>query len=78
MLKKKEGPMKHNMGKTDRMIRSTIGVGILYAFITGAMGGPIAVILGLFAVMLIAMALSGYCPLYSFVGIKTCNCEEHD
>lgn len=70
--------MKHNMGKTDRMIRSTVGAGIIYAFIMGAMGGAIAVILGLFAVMLVATAVFGYCPPYSWLGINTCKCEEHD
>ena len=70
--------MKHNMGKTDRVIRTTVAAGIIYAFITGAMGGPIAVILGLFALMLIGTAVFGYCPPYSWLGIKTCKCEEHD
>jgi len=70
--------MKHNMGKVDRLIRSTIAVGIIYALITGAMGGPIAVILGLLALALLATAIFGYCPPYSWLGIKTCKCEEHD
>jgi len=70
--------MKHNMGKTDRVIRSTIAAGIVYAYITGAMGGPIAAILGLVAFMLIVTSVYGYCPPYSWLGIKTCKCEEHD
>ena len=70
--------MKHNMGKTDRVIRTTVAAGIIYAYISGAMGGPLAVILGLFAVMLIATAVFGYCPPYRWLGIKTCKCEEHD
>jgi hypothetical protein len=70
--------MKHNMGKTDRVIRTTVAAGIVYAFFTGAMGGPIAVILGLVAVMLLVTSFTGHCPLYGFMGIKTCKCEEHD
>lgn len=70
--------MKHNMGKTDRVIRTTLAAGIVYAFITGAVGGPIAVILGLVAVMLVVTSVTGYCPPYSWLGIKTCKCEEHD
>lgn len=70
--------MKHNMGKTDRIVRSTIAACFVYAIIVGAVGGPLAWILGLFAVMLGATAIFGYCPPYSWLGIKTCKCEEHD
>jgi hypothetical protein len=70
--------MKHNMGKTDRVVRTTIAAGIIYAFITGSVGGPIAAILGLVALMLIVTSVYGYCPPYSWLGIKTCKCEEHD
>ena len=70
--------MKHNMGKTDRLIRSTVGVGLLYAIVTKSVGGPLAVILGLFAVMLIGTSIFAYCPPYSWLGIKTCKCEEHE
>jgi hypothetical protein len=70
--------MKHNIGKMDRMIRSTVGMGIIYAFIRGAMGGPIAVILGLFAVMLIATAVFGYCPPYKWLGINTNKSKKQD
>lgn len=70
--------MKHNMGKMDRIIRSTVAACIVYAIVTKAVGGAIAVILGLFAVMLGATAVFGYCPPYSWLGIKTCRCEEHE
>ena len=69
--------MKHNMGKTDRIIRTTIAAGIAYAIITGAVGGPIAWILGLIALMLVTTSFFGYCPPYALLGIKTCRCEEH-
>ena len=70
--------MKHNMGKMDRVVRAAIAAGIVYAFITGVVGGFIAVILGLFAVLLVVTAFTGYCPPYGWLGIKTCKCEEHD
>ena len=70
--------MKHNMGKTDRVIRTTIAAVFAYAIITRAVGGPIAVILGLIAVMLVVTSVTGYCPPYSWLGLKTCSCEEHD
>ena len=74
----KGGFMKHNMGKTDRVVRTTIAAGIVYTFFTGAMGGPIVVSLGLVAVMLVVTSVTGYCPPYGWLGIKTCKCEEHD
>lgn len=70
--------MKHNMGKTDRVVRSIVGVGLLYAIFTKAVGGLLAFVLGLFAVLLLGTAAFGYCPPYGWLGIKTCKCEEHD
>jgi len=70
--------MKHNMGKADRVIRSIVGLGLLYAIFSKALSGLLAVILGLFAVVLLATATFGYCPPYGWLGIKTCKCEEHD
>ncbi|MGD8353669.1 MAG: DUF2892 domain-containing protein [Pseudomonadota bacterium] len=69
--------MKHNMGKTDRIIRCTLAAFFVYAIITGAVGGPIAVILGILAVALGLTAVFAYCPPYAWLGIKTCKCEEH-
>ena len=70
--------MKHNMGKTDRIIRSTVAVGLVYAIFVKAVGGVIAVVLGLIAVMMLVTSITGYCPPYTLLGIKTCKCEEHD
>ena len=69
--------MKHNMGKTDRIIRCTVAAIFVYAIITKSVGGPIAVVLGVLAVMLGATAVFGYCPPYSMLGISTCKCDEH-
>jgi hypothetical protein len=70
--------MKHNMGKTDRIVRSTIAAIFVYAIITKSVGGPLVWILGLLAVMLAGTAVFGYCPPYAWLGIKTCKCEEHE
>ena len=70
--------MKHNMGITDRFIRSTVAIGLVYAIFLKSVEGVTAVVLGIVAVMLLVTSLTGYCPPYSFLGIKTCKCEEHD
>ena len=69
--------MKHNMGKTDRIIRTTIAAGIAYALITRAVGGPLAWILGIVGVMLVVTAVTGHCLPYTWLGINTCKCGEH-
>ena len=70
--------MKHNMGKTDRVIRFTVAIGLVYAIFSKAVSGVMVVVLGLFALLLLLTSIFGYCPPYSFLGIKTCKCEEHD
>ncbi len=70
--------MKHNMGKADRIVRSMVGIGLVYAIFSKTVDGTIAVVSGLVAVMMLVTAITGYCPPYGFLGIKTCKCEEHD
>lgn len=70
--------MKHNMGKTDRIIRFIVAAIFIYAIISRSVGGAIAVILGILAVLLVVTAVFGYCPPYALLGVKTCRCEDHD
>ena len=69
--------MKHNMGTADRLIRGVVGLVLGYLVISGTVGGILAVILGVLAVMMLGTAAIGYCPPYQMLGIKTCRCEEH-
>ncbi|ABG30467.1 DUF2892 domain-containing protein [Roseobacter denitrificans] len=68
--------MTSNVGTIDRILRAALGVGLLYlAFFSGlpAFDGALlkygAAIVG--AVMLI-VAATRMCPIYSILGIKTC------
>lgn len=59
-----------NVGKIDRLIRAVFGVlfilaGLLYFALPGNL---ISIFVGL---VLIATALSGFCSVYSVLGIKT-------
>ncbi|UCG38349.1 MAG: DUF2892 domain-containing protein [bacterium] len=69
--------MKHNMGRVDRTLRALAAVVLAYLVLSGSVGGALAVVLGVLAVMLLGTSLLGYCPPYALLGISTCKCEEH-
>lgn len=69
--------MARNVGATDGKVR--IGVGaiagiISLAVLAGALSLPplTAPVLGLAAVILIGTGVTGFCPLYSVLGMDTC------
>ena len=68
--------MTTNVGSLDRTLRAALGLGLLYlAFFSGlpAFEGPVlkygATVVG---VVMIVVAISRVCPIYSIFGIKTC------
>ena len=63
--------MKKNMGNADRMIRVLAAVAIAILYFTGQVGGTVALILGVLAVILIATSFVSFCPLYLPFGIST-------
>jgi hypothetical protein len=70
-IEKRSKAMKKNMGTTDRVFRGivTIGAVIVSGIIGFSTVGGI-VLLAVAAIMTITAA-SGFCPLYSVLGIKT-------
>ena len=62
--------MDQNIGKTDRIIRSVIGVAVILAgIITQSWWGAIGVIP-------LLTSIAGFCPLYTLLKISTCKtCE---
>jgi uncharacterized membrane protein len=64
--------MKANMGSTDRIIRLFAASLIAVLYFTNVISGTIGIIaLVIAAVFLITSAIS-FCPLYTVLGIKTC------
>jgi hypothetical protein len=62
--------MKKNMGQKDRVVRGFIGVLMLmYAVVFQNM-------VGLVGVIPLLTAVTGYCPLYTVLGIRTFRFEE--
>jgi len=63
--------LKQNMGAVDQIIRiaAAVVIGVLYYL--GLFSGPVALILGIVAVVFIATSLFSFCPLYLPFGIST-------
>jgi hypothetical protein len=58
--------MKHNVGKTDKMIRIFLGIVIIGA------GVYFKSWFGLIGILPLITAAIGYCHLYTLLGISTC------
>ena len=59
--------MRCNVGKTDRTIR------LIIAVVVGAAGLYFKSWWGLLAILPLVTSYAGFCPLYSVLGISTCN-----
>ena len=64
--------MKSNMGTADRVVRSLVALAIVGLYATGAIGGTVAILLGVLAAVLLLTSLVGWCPAYLPFGISTC------
>ncbi|OGW34525.1 MAG: hypothetical protein A2010_08960 [Nitrospirae bacterium GWD2_57_9] len=63
--------MKKNMGIEDRVIRGILAVVVGLLIVAGKITGALAVILGVFAVIFLATAVTGFCPVYGPFGMTT-------
>jgi len=63
---------KHNMGKTDRIVRVVLGV-LLIGNVFFALQHPI----GWVGVILLVTGIAGICPVYSLLNINTKSAAEH-
>ncbi len=60
-----------NMGYLDRGIRSIIAIVIGIAFFMGWINGVTAIILGIVAIVFLAVSVIGFCPLYTILKVNT-------
>ena len=63
--------MKKNMGPTDKMIRSVIGIIIAILYYSGIITGMLAIVLLAFAILFLLTSFISFCPLYALLGINT-------
>jgi hypothetical protein len=64
--------MKKNMGNTDKIIRLSMATLIVVLYVTNVIEGTLAMALGVVAVIFAATSFVNFCPLYSMLGINTC------
>ncbi|PCI42791.1 MAG: hypothetical protein COB41_08785 [Proteobacteria bacterium] len=58
--------MKTNVGCTDKILRTIVGVGLIS---WAALGGPVWAWIG---VVPLLTAVINFCPLYAILGLNTC------
>lgn len=63
--------MKKNMGTADRAIRVLAAFVIAALYFTGKISGTLAIVLEVFAIVLIVTSLVSWCPGYLPFGIST-------
>ena len=63
--------MQKNMGSTDKMIRSIIGIIIAILYYSGIINGTLAIVLLAFAILFLLTSFISFCPLYKLLGINT-------
>ena len=56
--------MKKNMGTVDRVIRILLAAAVLVLYLTHVISGPIAIVLGVIAVVFALTSFVGVCPAY--------------
>lgn len=60
-----------NMGNLDRLLRLALVVAVALAWSAGLIGGTLAIVLGVVALVLLVTSLVRFCPLYRILGIST-------
>ena len=63
--------MTQNMGSIDRGIRLVAAAFIAVLFLSGSIGGTLAIILAIVAGIFVVTSAIGWCPLYTLVGVST-------
>jgi hypothetical protein len=63
--------MTKNVGGIDRIIRITVGLGLIAAAASGAIG-----VWGYVGLVPLATGLMGWCPPYAMLGFNTCSVKK--
>ncbi len=63
--------MKKNMGFADKAIRFILAIIVGVLYYTNVINGPLAIVLGVLAVVFILTSFISFCPLYLPFGINT-------
>ncbi len=63
--------MTANMGVLDRVVRTAVALVIAALYVTGQIGGTVALVLGVVAVAFVVTSLVSWCPMYVPLGLST-------
>ena len=64
-----------NESTLDRAVRGVAGAALLVSAIAGlglGSGGALGIVFGAVGAILLATAITGFCPLYRLLGVATC------
>lgn len=64
--------MKKNMGQFDRIVRVVLALAAILLFYNKIVTGAAGVVLIVAAIVFLLTSIVGVCPLYSLLGIRTC------
>lgn len=64
--------MKKTVGTTDRAVRVIVALGALIVAAIAGFSSALGIVLVIVAAILSVTGSSGYCPLYSAMGVSTC------
>jgi hypothetical protein len=63
--------MKVNAAHWDRALRAIAGVVLFAVAIYSNLGSIISIILGILGAIMLIVAITGTCPVYSLIGVST-------
>ena len=63
--------MKANMGFTDRVFRTALATLVAVLYFTGQIGGVLAIVLGVIAIVFLLTSIVSFCPLYAPFKLST-------
>ena len=63
--------MTKNMGTIDRVVRILAAIAVVVLYLTHVISGPLAIILGVIAAVLVLTSFVGVCPLYIPLKLST-------
>jgi hypothetical protein len=71
--------MKKNVGSIDKVVRVILAIiAIYFAYNHPGVGTWLTYVLWLVAVIMLATAFTGTCPLFSIFGVSTCKAKDNE
>ena len=67
--------MKKNIGNTDKLIRLVLALVVAVPYFLNIISGTLAIVLGIFALVMVLTSLMNFCGLYAIFGCSTCKSE---